>query len=47
MPRDAYNSFTEAVIDNAWRIQLTNGVSVTFSGAVDAQTLRTILISAI
>ena len=36
-----------AVTDNAWRIQLTNGVSVAFSGAVDAQTLRTILVTAV
>ena len=35
-----------AVIDNAWRIQLPNGVSVAFSGAVDAQALRTVLITA-
>ena len=35
-----------AVTDNAWRIQLTNGVSVAFSGAVDAQTLRTVLTTA-
>ena len=32
-----------AVIDNAWRIQLPNGVSVAFSGAVDAKTLSTVL----
>ena len=35
-----------AVTDNAWRIQLTNGVSVTFSGAVDARTLRMVLCTA-
>ena len=34
------------VTDAAWRVQLTNGVSVAFSGAVDAQTLRTVLITA-
>jgi len=36
-----------AVTNNTWRIQLTNGVSVAFSGAVDAQTLRTILVTAV
>ena len=35
-----------AVIDNAWRIGLPNGISVAFSGAVDAQALRTVLITA-
>ena len=32
-----------AVIDNAWRIGLPNGISVAFSGAVDAKTLHTVL----
>ena len=35
-----------AVTDNAWRIGLPNGVSVAFSGAVDARTLRTVLTTA-
>ena len=34
------------VADNAWSIGLPNGVSVAFSGTVDAQTLRTVLITA-
>ncbi len=32
-----------SVADNAWRIQLPNGVSVAFSGTVDARTLSTVL----
>ena len=35
-----------AVIDNAWRIGLPNGISVAFSGAVDAKTLHMILTTA-
>ena len=35
-----------AVIDNAWRIGLPNGISVVFSGAVDAKTLHTVLTTA-
>ena len=51
LPRTRRRRFSRAqvktaVTDNAWRIQLTNGVSVAFSGAVDAQTLRTVLITA-
>jgi hypothetical protein len=34
---------TAAAVDNKWRIHLPNGVSVDFSGAVDAGTLSTVL----
>jgi hypothetical protein len=34
------------VTDNAWRIGLPNGVSVVFSGAVDAKTLSLVLTTA-
>ena len=44
--RFARAQVTTAVNDNAWRIQLTNGVSVAFSGAVDAKTLSTVLVAA-
>ena len=51
LPRTCRRRFARAqvkatVIDKAWRIGLPNGVSVAFSGAVDAQTLRTILVTA-
>ncbi len=51
LPRTRRRRFARAqvkatVTDNAWRIGLPNGVSVTFSGAVDARTLRTVLITA-
>jgi len=36
----------EPVAGNTWRIQLPNGLSVTFSGTVDAGTLDTILTTA-
>jgi hypothetical protein len=36
----------EPVHGSAWRIQLPNGVSVTFSGTVDTRTLSTVLTSA-
>jgi hypothetical protein len=36
-----------ADIVNEWRIQLPNGVSVAFAGAVDAGTLATILSAAV
>ena len=36
----------ESVHGNAWRIQLPNGVSVIFSGTVDARTLSTVLTTA-
>lgn len=32
-----------SVVGNEWRIQLPNGVSVAFSGAVDVGTLTTVL----
>jgi hypothetical protein len=35
-----------AVVGSEWHIQLPNGVSVIFSGAVDAATLTTVLNSA-
>jgi len=35
-----------AVTDNAWRIGLPNGVSIAFSGAVDAKALSTVLTAA-
>lgn len=35
-----------AVTDTGWRIGLPNGISVTFSGAVDAGTLNTVLATA-
>jgi len=35
-----------AVDDNKWRIRLANGVSVDFSGAVDAGSLSTVLTTA-
>ena len=31
---------------STWRVQLPNGLSVAFSGAVDARTLRTVLTTA-
>jgi len=34
------------VTDNAWRIQLPNGLVVAFTGAVDARTLSTVLTTA-
>ena len=37
---------TAPVSDSAWRVQLPNGLLVTFSGAVDARTLSTILTTA-
>jgi len=33
-------------VDNKWRIQLPNGVSVDFSGTVDARSLSTVLTTA-
>ena len=36
----------EPVHSSAWRIQLPNGLSVTFSGAVDAKALGTVLAAA-
>ena len=37
---------TAPVSDSAWRIQLPNGLSVIFSGTVDARTLSTVLTTA-
>ena len=37
---------TAVTVDNRWRIQLPNGVSVDFSGTVDAGTLSTVLTTA-
>ena len=36
----------ESTVSSQWRIQLPNGVSVAFAGAVDAQTLSTVLSTA-
>jgi hypothetical protein len=36
----------DPVAGSAWRIQLPNGLSVAFSGAVDARTLSTVLTTA-
>ena len=48
LPHTRRNRFQRAqvvgsVVGNEWRIQLPNGVSVAFSGAVDVGTLTTIL----
>ena len=51
LPRTRQRRFARAqvkatVTDTAWRVQLTNGVSVAFSGTVDAKTLSTVLAAA-
>ncbi len=51
LPRTRPSRFQRAEVKdpvhgNAWRIQLPNGLSVTFAGAVDAGTLSTVLTSA-
>jgi hypothetical protein len=51
LPRNHQSRFQRAqvtalVSDSAWRVQLSNGLSVTFSGAVDARILSTILTTA-
>jgi len=51
LPRTRRRRFARAqvktpVTDTAWRVQLTNGVSVAFSGTVDAKTLSTVLTTA-
>ena len=51
LPRTHRSRFQRAqvtvlVSDSAWRVQLPNGLSVTFSGAVDVRTLITILTTA-
>jgi len=48
LPRTHANRFqraqlTHMAVSHDWRIQLPNGVSVVFSGTVEAQTLRTVL----
>ena len=48
LPRTRSNRFQRAqlsslTVSHDWRIQLPNGVSVAFSGAVEAQTLSTVL----
>jgi hypothetical protein len=48
LPRTHSNRFQRAQLgsisaNHDWRIQLPNGVSVAFSGAVEAQTLSTVL----
>ena len=51
LPRTRPSRFQRAqvkttVTDNAWRIQLPNGLSVAFSGTVDAKTLSIVLTTA-
>ena len=51
LPRTRPSRFQRAQVkttmtDKAWRIQLPNGLSVAFSGAVDAGTLSTVLTTA-
>ena len=51
LPRTRESCFQRAqvkgpVVGNAWRIQLPNGLSVAFSGTVDARTLSTVLTTA-
>ena len=50
LPRTRHSRFqrvqTAVTVDNRWRIQLPNGVSVDFSGTVDAGTLSTVLTTA-
>ena len=48
LPRTHVSRFQRArvvdpVVSSEWRIQLPNGVSVTFAGSVDAGTLSTVL----
>lgn len=48
LPRTHQNRFqrvrvVDPVVDSEWRIQLPNGVSVVFAGAVDARSLATVL----
>ncbi len=37
---------SDSVMDNTWRIQLPNGVSVAFAGVVDMRTLSAVLTTA-
>jgi len=51
LPRTRATRFQRArvvgpVMGSEWRIQLPNGVSVTFSGSIDAATLATVLSTA-
>ena len=51
LPRTRPSRFQRAEVKDpvhgsAWRIQLPNGLSVTFSGAVDARALGTVLATA-
>ena len=51
LPRTRPSRFQRAQVvapasGNAWRIQMPNGLSVTFSGTVDARTLSTVLTTA-
>jgi hypothetical protein len=51
LPRTHRHRFQRAqvkgpVADSGWRIQLPNGLSVAFSGTVDARTLSTVLCAA-
>ena len=51
LPRTRPSRFQRAAVKgpvhgNAWRIQMPNGLSVTFSGTVDARTLSTVLTTA-
>lgn len=51
LPRTRPSRFQRAAVKgpvhgSAWRIQMPNGLSVTFSGTVDARTLSTVLITA-
>ena len=51
LPRTRPSRFQRAEVKgpvhgSAWRIQLPNGLSVTFSGAVDARALGTVLAAA-
>jgi hypothetical protein len=48
LPRTRSNRFQRAqlstiAVNHDWRIQLPNGVSIAFSGAVEANTLSTVL----
>ncbi len=42
-PRFQRAQLMAPVVDSEWRVQLPNGVSVAFTGAVDAGTLSTVL----
>ena len=42
-PRFQRAKIIDSCVGNEWRIQLPNGLVVTFAGAVDAQSLTTVL----